>query len=61
MQKNIIVPIVIHRVVESICIDFEDITLKSLKKITLKKKIKAVIPVHISGRASNISEIVFII
>lgn len=34
------------------------ICLKSLKKITLKKKIKAVIPVHISGRASNISEIV---
>ena len=33
MQKNIIVPIVIHRVVESICIDFEDITLTSLKKI----------------------------
>ena len=34
------------------------ICLNSLKKITSKKKIKAIIPVHISGRASNILEII---
>jgi peptidoglycan/xylan/chitin deacetylase (PgdA/CDA1 family) len=33
MLKNNIVPIVIHEVVESVCVDFGDITIASLKKI----------------------------
>jgi len=35
-SKNKIVPIVLHRVVESVCVDFEDITVNSLKLILSK-------------------------
>ena len=36
MIKNKIVPIVLHRVVDSACVDFEDITVNTLKKIFSK-------------------------
>ena len=36
MHKKIIIPIVLHKVVESKCIDFEDITLSTLKKVLNK-------------------------
>ena len=36
MQKKNIIPIILHRVVESECVDFEDITLNTLKKILSK-------------------------
>lgn len=37
MVKNKIIPIVLHRVVNSICVNFEDITVKTLKKILNKR------------------------
>ena len=36
MLKNKIVPIVLHRVVDSVCVDFEDVTVNTLKKIFSK-------------------------
>ena len=36
MLKNKIVPIVLHRVVDSVCDDFEDVTVNTLKKIFSK-------------------------
>ncbi len=36
MLKNKIIPIVLHRVVNSVCVDFEDITVNTLKKIFSK-------------------------
>ena len=36
MLKNKIIPIVLHRVVDSACVDFEDITVTTLKKIFSK-------------------------
>jgi peptidoglycan/xylan/chitin deacetylase (PgdA/CDA1 family) len=36
MLKNKIIPIVLHRVVDSVCVDFEDITVNTLKKIFSK-------------------------
>ena len=36
MLKNNIVPIVLHRVVDTICVDFEDITVSTLEKVFSK-------------------------
>jgi peptidoglycan/xylan/chitin deacetylase (PgdA/CDA1 family) len=36
MLKNNIVPIVLHRVVDTICVDFEDITVSALEKVFSK-------------------------
>ena len=36
MLKNNIVPIVLHRVVESVCVDFEDINVAALEKVFSK-------------------------
>ena len=33
MYKNKIIPIVLHKVVDTICVDFEDITVTTLMKI----------------------------
>ena len=61
MLKNTIVPVVLHKVVENMCIDFEDITVSSLKKV-LSKDPKTYITIQdIDANSINHNKLLYLV
>ena len=61
MLKNNIVPIVIHRVVDTICVDFEDITVSTLEKVFSKDPNSYITLQDLSDKLSDPNEFLYMV
>jgi len=61
MLKNNIIPIVLHRVVESVCVDFEDITVAALEKVFSKDPNSYITIQDLNDKLSHHNEFLYMV